>query len=74
MNRNWNDKRNKIPFKLIFCILSTEQVYNQDKKCTSPSKENISIYLKHNCKQTLGRAHTLIHKHIKFQVYQTLGN
>ena len=45
MNRNWKDKRNKT-LKLIFCIPCTELVYNQDKKCTSPSKENISIYLK----------------------------
>ena len=34
----------------------------------------MSIYLKHNCKHTLGHAHTLIHKHIECQVYQTLGN
>ena len=45
MNRNWIEKRNKTSFKLIFCILNTELVYNQDKKCTSPSKENISIYI-----------------------------
>ena len=54
MNINWEDKRNKTSFKLIFCILSTELVYNQVKKYTSPSKENISIYLKHNCTHTLG--------------------
>ena len=64
INTIWKDKRNKTSFKSIFCILSTELVYNQDKKCTSPSNQNISIHLKHNCTHTLGRAHTLIHKHI----------
>ena len=73
MNRDWKDKKNKT-FKLIFCILGTELVYNQDKKCTSPFKENISMYLKHNYTHTPGHAHTLKHKHIKWQVYQTLGN
>ena len=43
MNRNWKDKRNNTSFKSAFCILSTELVYNQDKKCTSSSKENTSI-------------------------------
>ena len=28
----------------------------------------------HNCTHMLGHADTLIHKHIKFQVSQTLGN
>ena len=58
MRKKWKDRRNKTSFKLIFCMLSTELVYNQDKKCTSPSKENISMHLKHNCTHTLGRAHT----------------
>ena len=43
MNRNWKDERNETSFKSLFCILSTELVYNQDKKCISPSKEDISI-------------------------------
>ena len=32
MNRNWKDKRNKTSFKFIFCILSTELVYNQERE------------------------------------------
>ena len=65
MNRNWKDKISKTLFKSIFCILSTELVYNLNKKCTSLSKVNISIHFKQNCTQTLGRAQKLIHEHIR---------
>ena len=59
MNINWRDERNKTSFKSMFCRLSTELVYNQDKKCTSPFKENISIRLKYNFSHTLGHVHSL---------------
>ena len=74
MNRDWEDERNTTSFKSILCILSTELVYYLDKKCTSVSKENIYPYAENKTACTLLGVHTLIYKHIKLQVYKTLGN
>ena len=65
MKRNWKDKRNKTSFKSIFCILTTELVYNQDNNVPHHAKKIYPYIQNKICTHTLGRAHTLIHKRIK---------